>query len=283
MPQSAVTTDPEADLLQAKARHAAASEEYAREKRHADTIALLHRLFTESRESISRSVTQPVADRVAGYLECLYGRGVRIDVDCNEPGQDSTIRITRPGTPTFDFDALSGGAKEQVAAAVRLATAEILAASHNGCLPILFDDSFAYSDDDRIQSLQSMLDLAATRGLQVLILTCTPAAYIGFGAKETRLVAAITGRRSPESDPEVPKTAESDSPTSSPPTPLPTNAESLFLETLRSLGNSSGNQNLRSAFDWDEPSYDQVKASLIAQNLITPGRGRGGSVSITED
>jgi hypothetical protein len=32
-----------------------------------------------------------------------------------------------------------------------------------------------------------MLDLAATRGLQVLVLTCTPAGYIGLGAKEIRL------------------------------------------------------------------------------------------------
>lgn len=183
------TSDPEADLLQAKARHATTRDECAREKRHADSIALLHKLFTESQQAISQSVTQPIADRVAGYLECLYGRGVRIDVDWGEPGRESTIHITRPGTPTFAFDSLSGGAKEQVAAAVRLATAEILAASHNGTLPILFDDSFAFSDDDRIQSLQSMLYLASTRGLQLLVVTCTPAAYIGLGAKETRLVA----------------------------------------------------------------------------------------------
>jgi DNA repair exonuclease SbcCD ATPase subunit len=181
------TSDPEADLLQAKACHAAASDEYAREKRHADAIALLHRLFSESRESITRSVTQPIADRVCGYLECIYGRGVRVDVDWTDSGPSNTIRITRPGEPQFAFGSLSGGAKEQVAAAVRLATAEILATAHNGCLPILFDDSFAYSDKDRIQFLQSMLELAANRGLQVLVLSCTPSDYIGLGAKETSL------------------------------------------------------------------------------------------------
>lgn len=180
------SSDPEAELLQTKARHAAASEEQAREQRHADSIALLHRLFSESQSAISESVTQPIADRVAGYLECLFGRGVRVGVDLTSPAQAS-IQLTRPGTPTFTFDSLSGGAKEQVAAALRLATAEILATNHHGCLPILFDDAFAYADDDRIQSLQTMLDLAATRGLQVLVLTCTPADYIGLGAKETRL------------------------------------------------------------------------------------------------
>lgn len=186
------STDPDADLLRAKALHAAALEEHAREQRHADAIALLHNLFTESQESISRSVTQPIADRVTDYLECLYGRGVSIEVVWSDAAQSSEIRITRPGAPTFAFDSLSGGAKEQVAAAVRLATAEILASSHNDCLPILFDDSFAYSDDNRVQSLQSMLDLAATRGLQVIVLTCTPAAYIGLGARETRLASSIS-------------------------------------------------------------------------------------------
>jgi DNA repair exonuclease SbcCD ATPase subunit len=148
---------------------------------------LLHQLFTKSQEFITRSITQPIADRVCGYLECIYGRGVRVDVDWTDSGASNTIRIMRPGMPQFAFGTLSGGAREQVAAAVRLATAEILAAAHNGCLPIVFDDSFAHSDGDRIQSLQSMLDLAATRGLQVLILSCTPAHYIGLGAKETAL------------------------------------------------------------------------------------------------
>lgn len=181
------TSDPEADLLQAKARLAAAAEEHAREKRHAEAISLLHRLFTESRQSITRSVTQPIADRVVGYLERLFGRGVRVEVDWSEGEDKQTIHIQHSGMPRFPFQSLSGGAKEQVAAAVRLATAEILAAAHNNCLPILFDDSFAYSDHERIEALQSMLDLAATRGLQVLILSCTPADYIGFGATETLL------------------------------------------------------------------------------------------------
>ncbi|MFN6016833.1 MAG: AAA family ATPase [Verrucomicrobiota bacterium] len=276
------TSDPEANLLQAMARHAAASDEHAREKRHADAIALLHQLFADSQQAISQSVTQPIATRVASYLECIFGRGVRVDVDWNDPNQKATIRITRPGAPTFAFDSLSGGAKEQVAAAVRLATAEILATAHNGTLPILFDDSFAFSDDTRIQALQSMLDLAAARGLQVLVLSCTPAAYTGFGAHETRLtpVATIIGRRFPQTEPNDAEAAVSDITPTLSNAPLPENAEALFLEALRSLGNCSGNQTLRSSLGWDEPSYDQVKASLIAQNLIATGRGRGGSVAL---
>jgi DNA repair exonuclease SbcCD ATPase subunit len=275
------TSDPEADLLQAKARRATASEEHAREKRHADAIALLYRLFTESRESITRSVTQPIADRVTGYLECLFGRGVRVDVDWSQTDSKptQTIHLQHPGMPRFAFDSLSGGAKEQVAAAVRLATAEILAAAHNDCLPILFDDSFAYSDRERIQSLQSMLDLAATRGLQVIVLSCTPADYVGFGAKATQLekprfTGVIPLGKIDESSTESNPKAEAGT------DPVDPELAETFLSALREAGGSSGNTSLQKALGWDNATYYAVKESLVATGQITKGQGRGGSVAL---
>lgn len=278
------TSDPEADLLQARARLATASEEHAREKRHADAIALLHRLFTESREAITRGITQPIADRVAGYLEPIFGRGVRIEVDWSEADskQAQTIHIKGSGMPSFPFQSLSGGAKEQVAAAVRLATAEILAAAHNGCLPILFDDSFAYSDRERIQSLQSMLDLAAARGLQVLVLSCTPADYIGFGASETLLekprfageIPAAVNLRVNESQ------NEPEAPEDSIPVPIGPNLAEQFLSALHEAGGKSGNASLQASLCWDSDTYNAVKDGLVASGQITKGQGRGGSVSL---
>ena len=275
------TSDPEADLLQAKARHAVASEEYAREKRHADAIALLHRLFTESRESITRSVTQPIADHVTGYLECLFGRGVRVDVDWSQTDSKptQTIHLQHPGMPRFAFDSLSGGAKEQVAAAVRLATAEILAAAHNDCLPILFDDSFAYSDRERIQSLQSMLDLAATRGLQVIVLSCTPADYVGFGAKATQLEKPRFTGVIPLGKIDV-SLNESETQEGLAPVPIDLNLAEQFLSTLREAGGKSGNVSLQTSLRWDSDTYSAVKDALVHSGQITKGQGRGGSVSI---
>lgn len=185
------TTDPAADLLQARAQHAAAAETLSREQRHADAMALLHRLFSECQTAISQGLTQPIADRVAAYLECIFGRGVRVCVDLSDLNKPS-IDLTRPGTPSFAFSSLSGGTREQVASAFRLAMAEILAANHGGCLPLVFDDAFAHSDPARIQVLQSMLDLAANRGLQIIVLTCNPADYIGLGATETQLPPAAS-------------------------------------------------------------------------------------------
>jgi type I restriction enzyme M protein len=53
-----------------------------------------------------------------------------------------------------------------------------------------------------------------------------------------------------------------------------------FLEVLTELGGSAGNLRLREALQWDEQTYDDVKAGLIAEGMIAPGRGRGGSVAL---
>ena len=95
---------------------------------------------------------------------------------------------------TWDFSQLSGGTKEQVAAAFRLAMAEILAEGHNGTLPIIFDDAFTNADDDRQQKLQRLLDLAADRGLQVIVFSCTPDDYAGLGACHVALSNPISPR-----------------------------------------------------------------------------------------
>ena len=278
------STDPEADRLEAKVRLATLQEEYAREERHAKAIALLHRLFSESQTAISENLTQPIADRVAGYLECIFGRGVRVHVNLSDASKPP-LQLTRPGSPTFAFDSLSGGAKEQVAAAVRLAMAEILASNHDGCLPIIFDDAFAYADPERVQALQRMLDLAANRGLQVIVLTCTPADYIGLGAKDIRLTAPPTDASAmPQSNPGLSDSVSDPARIAAPlATAVTGTQETAFLEALRSLGGSAGNQSLRTSLGWDESSYLATKEALISSNLITPGKGRGGSVSLVAD
>ena len=55
-----------------------------------------------------------------------------------------------------------------------------------------------------------------------------------------------------------------------------------FLGALAALGGSSGNGRLRETLEWDEASYDTVKADLLSRRLIVPGRGRGGSVALAD-
>jgi type I restriction enzyme M protein len=56
-----------------------------------------------------------------------------------------------------------------------------------------------------------------------------------------------------------------------------------FLGALAALGGSGGNGRLREVLEWDEPTYDAVKAQLLSRGLIVPGRGRGGSVVLAAD
>ena len=178
--------DPHAELSHAQARHAAALGTHLSQQRHAKALALLKQLFGSSREAIDRSLVQPLADRISGYLQCLFGPAAQVRVNLSDDGMVS-LELCRADDSSFQFQTLSGGAKEQVAAAARLAMAEILATDHEGCLPLVFDDAFAYTDPIRVQSLQRMLNLAALRGLQVIVFTCTPDDYSAFGAKEYRL------------------------------------------------------------------------------------------------
>ncbi len=55
-----------------------------------------------------------------------------------------------------------------------------------------------------------------------------------------------------------------------------------FVEALKKLGGSAGNGRLREALRWDEQTYAAIKASLIHQGVVAPGRGRGGSVALTD-
>lgn len=182
------TSDPEADLALAEARARAAAERCAAEERKARALQLLHQLFQEEQQRLADQFSAPLAAKISGYLECLFGTGARAEVRL-EGHEFTGLQLVCPGQSlgAFDFETLSGGTKEQLAAAVRLAMAEVLAEAHDGCLPVVFDDAFAYADPGRVQSVQRMLDLAASRGLQVIVLTCTPADYAALGARQVLL------------------------------------------------------------------------------------------------
>ena len=55
-----------------------------------------------------------------------------------------------------------------------------------------------------------------------------------------------------------------------------------FLAALRERGGSAGNGALREALGWADSTYDRVKQALLEAGRILPGRGRGGSVRLTD-
>jgi hypothetical protein len=53
-----------------------------------------------------------------------------------------------------------------------------------------------------------------------------------------------------------------------------------FLCALNALGGFTGNGRLQELLEWDEATYHQVKAPLVASRYIVTGRGQGGSVDL---
>jgi DNA repair exonuclease SbcCD ATPase subunit len=181
-------SDPEAELKQAEGEVEFADQEYQRLRLRGDAHALLRELFQNERKTLAEQFTRPLAEKVSAYLQCVFGPEARLELSLE--GNDFTgMKLSRSGeiAGEYTFESLSLGTREQAAAAVRLAVAEILAEGHDGSLPVIFDDAFAYSDPERAQVLQRMLDRAANNGLQVIVLSCTPADYSGLGARTVKL------------------------------------------------------------------------------------------------
>ena len=185
---AAGTSDPSEDRARAVARVAAAVATHARLERDAQAAKLLADLFREKKQAVEDRFIEPLKARVGEYLQRLFGQGaeVAIELSGDTIGSVALVRPGGGGVP-FGFGTLSGGTREQVGAALRLALAEILAEDHDGCLPVVFDDAFVNADPERLLSLQRVLDLGAERGLQVIVLTCDPAAYDTLGVAITEI------------------------------------------------------------------------------------------------
>ncbi|MGE9270772.1 MAG: AAA family ATPase [Verrucomicrobiales bacterium] len=184
------SNDPHSERIEAQEQLQVAEEELQSARRRALATQRLADLFREERQGLADRFTVPLSAKVGDYLQCLFGREAIADLKL-EDGRFDHLNVARP-LGQFEFAKLSGGTKEQVAAAMRLAVAELLAAEHHGSLPVVFDDSFTHSDPERVLKLQRMLDLAASRGLQIIVLTCTPHNYRSLGAHEIHLPPSST-------------------------------------------------------------------------------------------
>lgn len=182
------TDDPREDLARALVRRRLAATTRGNATKEAEATRLLASLFAAKKRDVESQFVAPLATRVADYLRTILGPDTTVDLGYSA-GQFEGLSVTRGefGNVRWDFSQLSGGTREQVGAAFRLAMAEILAEAHDGSLPIIFDDAFTNADGKRQARLQQLLDLAADRGLQVIVFSCTPEDYAGLGARQVSL------------------------------------------------------------------------------------------------
>jgi DNA repair exonuclease SbcCD ATPase subunit len=168
--------DPFAAVEQARLQLETAEADHRQLLRLTKAHELLQELFQEAQADLSSRYSEPLAHAIGEYLKPLVpdGHAARLTYDQSRGFQGLQLRR---GQEFYDFEALSGGMREQLAAALRLSMADVLKDAHDGCLPLVFDDAFTNSDPERIDLVKRMLGTAVERGLQVILLTCDPASY----------------------------------------------------------------------------------------------------------
>lgn len=181
--------DPFAAVEQARLQLETAEAEHAQLLRLTQAHQLLQQLFHEAQADLSSRYSEPLARAIGDYLRPLVpdGQVARLSYDQSKGFQGLQLRR---GQEYYDFEALSGGMREQLAAALRLSMADVLKEAHDGCLPLVFDDAFTNADPERVDLVKRMLSAAVDRGLQVILLTCDPAAYGAFADQVIELGGA---------------------------------------------------------------------------------------------
>lgn len=284
--------DPVSEAAEAKAALDRAEAELAAVQQDAEALRLLRDLYLGAQQALAERFTRPLLDRTRDYLRCLFGENVTVQVE-HGPKGFSDLTISRADGPAVAFGSLSLGAREQVAAAFRLAAAEFLAVEHEGTLPMIFDDSFAYADPHRVRVLQNMLDLAASRGLQIVILSCNPGDYATLGARQFILsgpavggpsVAAPSRLPAPDQlEPEDEPVAEPNLPTlANPALPPSENHDSLrehllaILRRARSSGDPFvSSRALRQELGCGQEEFNAIRDLLVSrQEIILEGRSQ---------
>ena len=171
-----------ADRLERATRAAVeAAEDLAKAEREAAEAELLHEVMTRHRGAARRAYVAPFRAELEGLARLVFGGDTTVEVD------HATLQVTartRHGV-TVPFDALSGGAREQIALLGRLAAARLV--SGDGGAPVIIDDALGYSDAARLEGLGAALASAGSLG-QVIVLTCAPGRYRAVGDAVTRRI-----------------------------------------------------------------------------------------------
>ncbi|GAA4799571.1 DUF2813 domain-containing protein [Corynebacterium canis] len=148
-------------------------------RRRADAVSLLRDTLLRHREVAREKYAQPFVDALTHLAKPIFGNDVGFTLT-----EGLEIERREVKNIPLNIEALSGGAKEQLAILTRLAIAQLVS---NDGVPIIIDDALGNSDSVRV-SLMSTLFSELGRSRQVLILTCDQNRYLRVeGAKRYRM------------------------------------------------------------------------------------------------
>jgi uncharacterized protein YhaN len=190
---------PYSALADAEEELAQLQSELARERLNADAIKLLHDTLSDVQREAVQAVIEPVKRRAQQTLQRIAGSkfaAISFGDELLPTGvQPQSIEQT-----TVSLEHLSGGEREQVYFAVRLALADIAFRDRRELL--VLDDVFVHTDMTRVARIVSILEEAAER-FQIVLLTCHPERYRGVPAARFFDLAELVRSQTPARPPPV--------------------------------------------------------------------------------
>ncbi len=168
------------DAAETEREHA--RSEHDRVGSRARAVQLLRTVMVRHRDTTRLRYVEPFRTELRRLGRPVFGPTFEVDVDT-----DLCIRSRTLDGCTVPYEALSGGAKEQLGILARLAGAALVA--KEDAVPILIDDALGFTDPERLAKMAEVFNTLGERG-QVIVLTCTPARYDGVkGAQRIELCA----------------------------------------------------------------------------------------------
>ncbi len=156
------------DAEKAAAELEVARERHAAVERRAEAARYLRTLMLRHRDAARQRYAAPFVTALNSLAQTVFGG----DVDF-ELSEELKVEARSRDGETVSFDALSGGAKEQLSILTRFAIAQLVS---DEPVPVLIDDALGSTDSQRLQLMAALFSKAG-KNTQVIVLTCMPQRY----------------------------------------------------------------------------------------------------------
>lgn len=162
-------------LVRAEEEAASLTRELAAETLQVNAVRLLFDTLNDCRSEMTAGLVAPVEQKANYILLRIAGRRpgpLKLNEGLNIP----EVLPDQSG-PGVALDQVSGGEREQIYLATRLALAELLALNERQL--VVLDDVLTFTDAARMARVMDVLEESGQR-LQILIITCHPERYRGL-------------------------------------------------------------------------------------------------------
>ncbi|MGP6173473.1 AAA family ATPase [Corynebacterium sp. A21] len=157
-------------LDRAESAATAAEHKLASVERRATAAAVLKEVLERHQAQARSRYAQPFAEQLTSLARTVFGPEVTFTLD-----EKLQVAARSIGERAVPLEALSGGAKEQLAILTRFAIARLVAEQEES-VPVFVDDALGSTDPGRLDRMAALFSQAG-RTSQVFVLTCVPQRY----------------------------------------------------------------------------------------------------------